>query len=59
MAATSSDRWATPLIWKAPEMHGGLPIIGFSTLIYGAVGLTALAGHAIRRRLVKPGRRQP
>jgi hypothetical protein len=40
-------------------MHGGLPIIGFSTLIYGAVGLTALARHAIKRRLVKPGRRRP
>ncbi|HZB33897.1 MAG TPA: hypothetical protein VE465_27295 [Streptosporangiaceae bacterium] len=40
-------------------MHGGLPIIGFSTLVYGVIGLTALAGHAIRRRLAKPGRRRP
>jgi hypothetical protein len=36
-------------------MHGGLPIIGFSTLVYGAVGLIALAGRAIN--LVKRGRR--
>lgn len=40
-------------------MHGGLPIIGFSTLVYGVVGLTVLAGNAIKRCLVRPGRRRP
>jgi hypothetical protein len=30
-------------------MHGGLPIIGVSTLIYGAVALTAFAGRALMR----------
>jgi hypothetical protein len=39
-------------------MHGGLPIIGFSTIIYGAVGLTAVAGHAIKRRVIKKARRR-
>lgn len=57
MTATSGCR-RTILLAKGPDMHGGLPIIGFSTLIYGAVGLTAVAGHAIKR-LVKPGRRRP
>jgi hypothetical protein len=33
----------------APAMHGGLPFIGFSTLVYGAIGLTVLAGKAITR----------
>jgi hypothetical protein len=59
MAAMSSDRWAIRSDERVPHMHGGLPIIGFSTLIYGAVGLTALARHAIKRRNVKPGRRRP
>jgi hypothetical protein len=30
-------------------MHGGLPFIGFSTFVYGAIGLTALAGKAVTR----------
>jgi hypothetical protein len=30
-------------------MHGGLPFIGFSTIIYGAVGLTAIVGSAMLR----------
>lgn len=40
-------------------MHGGLPIIGFSTIIYGAVGLTAVAGQAVRRRFTTKSRRRP
>jgi len=59
MAAKSSDRWAIPSRERVPDMHGGLPIIGFSTIIYGAVGLTAVAGHAIKRRSTKKGRRRP
>jgi hypothetical protein len=30
-------------------MHGGLPIIGFSTFVYGAVGLTALTARVIMK----------
>jgi hypothetical protein len=35
-------------------MHGGLPIIGFSTIIYGAVGLTAVVGRAITKIRRRP-----
>ncbi|MCW2945964.1 MAG: hypothetical protein JWR24_2681 [Actinoallomurus sp.] len=30
-------------------MHGGLPFIGFSTIVYGAVGLAVIAGNAVTR----------
>ena len=30
-------------------MHGGLPFIGFSTAIYGAVGLITVARGALAR----------
>jgi hypothetical protein len=30
-------------------MHGGLPVIGFSTIIYGMVGIATVVGGAIRR----------
>jgi hypothetical protein len=30
-------------------MHGGLPFIGFSTMVYGVIGLAALAGGAVAR----------
>lgn len=29
-------------------MHGGLPFIGFSTFVYGAVALVAIAVRGIR-----------
>ncbi len=32
-------------------MHGGLPFIGFSTIVYGGVGLAVLTGKAIKRCL--------
>ncbi|NBE50818.1 hypothetical protein [Streptomyces boluensis] len=32
-------------------MHGGLPFIGISTLIYGAVGLVVLAVSVVRTRI--------
>jgi hypothetical protein len=35
-------------------MHGGLPIIGFSTIIYGAVGLTTVVGRAIAKIRRRP-----
>lgn len=34
-------------------MHGGLPFIGFSTIVYGVVGLVLATGNAVtglRRR---------
>jgi hypothetical protein len=34
---------------KGLEMHGGLPFIGFSTIIYGVVGLVVVAGGAVTR----------
>jgi hypothetical protein len=34
---------------KGREMHGGLPFIGLSTLIYGVVGLVAVVGGTIAR----------
>lgn len=30
-------------------MHGGLPVIGFSTIIYGVVGIATVAVRAVRR----------
>jgi LPXTG-motif cell wall-anchored protein len=30
-------------------MHGSLPFIGFSTIVYGAVGLALVAGGAVTR----------
>lgn len=30
-------------------MHGGLPFIGFSTIVYGVVGLVVVAGGAVAR----------
>jgi hypothetical protein len=30
-------------------MHGGLPFIGFSTIVYGAIGLALAAGNAVAR----------
>ncbi|WP_329238545.1 MULTISPECIES: LPXTG cell wall anchor domain-containing protein [Actinoallomurus] len=30
-------------------MHGGLPFIGFSTIVYGVVGLAVAAGGAVTR----------
>jgi hypothetical protein len=30
-------------------MHGGLPFIGFSTIVYGGVGLAILTGNAIAK----------
>ena len=34
---------------KGLEMHGGLPFIGFSTIIYGVVGLAVVASGAVTR----------
>src|SRR4051812_13364697 len=34
---------------KGREMHGGRPLIGFSTLIYGVVGLAVVASGAVTR----------
>ncbi|MFC6066353.1 hypothetical protein [Streptomyces ochraceiscleroticus] len=30
-------------------MHGGLPFIGISIIVYGAIGLTALAAAGFRK----------
>lgn len=30
-------------------MHGGLPFIGFSTIVYGVVGLVLATGKAVTR----------
>lgn len=30
-------------------MHGGLPFIGFSTIVYGAVGLVLATGGLVTR----------
>lgn len=30
-------------------MHGGLPVIGFSTIVYGAVGIATAVGDVLRR----------
>jgi hypothetical protein len=30
-------------------MHGGLPFIGLSTLVYGVVGIIAVAGGTLAR----------
>jgi hypothetical protein len=30
-------------------MHGGLPFIGFSTIVYGAVGLALATGKVVTR----------
>jgi hypothetical protein len=30
-------------------MHGGLPVIGFSTIVYGVVGIATVVGGAVRR----------
>jgi hypothetical protein len=30
-------------------MHGGLPVIGFSTIVYGVVGIAVIIRGAIRR----------
>jgi hypothetical protein len=30
-------------------MHGGLPFIGFSTIVYGGVGLAVLIANAVTR----------
>jgi hypothetical protein len=34
---------------KGLEMHGGLPFIGFSTIVYGIVGLAVVCGGAVTR----------
>jgi len=34
---------------KGLEMHGGLPFIGFSTIVYGVVGLAVACGGAVTR----------
>ncbi|GAA4494253.1 hypothetical protein GCM10023191_033120 [Actinoallomurus oryzae] len=34
---------------KGLIMHGGLPFIGFSTIVYGVVGLAVAAGGAVTR----------
>ena len=39
---------------RGREMHGGLPFIGFSTIVYGAVGLTTVVGHAIMKLWGRP-----
>jgi hypothetical protein len=31
-------------------MHGGLPFIGFSTIVYGAVGLVGVLARLRRRK---------
>jgi hypothetical protein len=30
-------------------MHGGLPVIGFSTIVYGVVGIATLVVRGVRR----------
>lgn len=38
-----------PVHEKGSQMHGGLPFIGFSTIVYGGVGLAVLAGNAVAK----------